>query len=57
MTDLSSQQWPFSSECKIHEYQIAMWGGPIGEIWDLERLAEMCQKQNRWASTTSPCPV
>jgi len=48
----SSQQWPFSPDCKIHEYQLAMWGGPIGEIWDLERLAEMCQQQNRWASTT-----
>ncbi|KXL51068.1 MAG: hypothetical protein FE78DRAFT_74794 [Acidomyces sp. 'richmondensis'] len=54
---ISWEQWPFSSECKIHEYQIAMWGGPIGEIWDLERLAEMCQKQNRWSFFFTSAPL
>lgn len=22
-----------------------MWGEPIGELWDLEKLAEVCQEQ------------
>jgi len=35
---------------------LPMWGMPIGELWDLERLAEKCVKEGRYTFflTSSP---
>ncbi|KAK3116689.1 hypothetical protein LTR53_002665 [Teratosphaeriaceae sp. CCFEE 6253] len=54
---ISFEQWPFDSEWKLHEFQLAFWGSPIGEIWDLERLAEVCKQQNRWSFFFTSCPL
>ncbi|KAL8709793.1 MAG: hypothetical protein Q9220_005579 [cf. Caloplaca sp. 1 TL-2023] len=32
----------------LHEYLLAMWGCPIGEMLDLEKLAKRCRELNRW---------
>lgn len=32
----------------LHEWLLAGWGMPIGEMFDLERLAETCQQLGRW---------
>jgi len=35
-------------EFHLHEVLLAGWGCPIGEMFDLERLAEECRKRDRW---------
>jgi hypothetical protein len=35
-------------EYALHEVLLAGWGCPIGEMWDLEKLAEECRKRGRW---------
>jgi hypothetical protein len=35
-------------EYALHEVLLAGWGCPIGEMWDLEKLAEECGKRGRW---------
>ena len=32
----------------MHEYLLAGWGMPIGELFDLEALSEMCVREGRW---------
>jgi hypothetical protein len=43
----------------MHEVLLAGWGCPIGELFDLEALAEECQKQKRWSFfvTSEVCNV
>jgi hypothetical protein len=43
----------------LHEVLLAGWGCPIGELFDLEALAEECQKQSRWSFflTSEVCNV
>ncbi|SNX85214.1 uncharacterized protein MEPE_03923 [Melanopsichium pennsylvanicum] len=35
-------------EAMLHETFLAMWGMPIGELFDLETLAQECRNQMRW---------
>ncbi|KAJ9473946.1 hypothetical protein PHBOTO_004033 [Pseudozyma hubeiensis] len=35
-------------ECMLHETFLAMWGMPIGELFDLEGLAQTCREMKRW---------
>jgi kynurenine formamidase len=32
----------------MHQRLLALWGSPIGELWDLERLSERCSEEGRW---------
>jgi hypothetical protein len=32
----------------LHESLLALWGCPIGEMLDLEKLSEVCKKEKRW---------
>ena len=32
----------------MHEYLLAGWGMPVGELFDLEALSEMCAREGRW---------
>ena len=43
----------------LHEILLAGWGCPIGELFDLEKLAEQCKKMNRWSFfvTSEVCNV
>jgi hypothetical protein len=34
-----------------------MWGMPIGEMWDLEKLAEECKRQQRWSFFFTSAPL
>ena len=47
------------SEYYLHEYLLAMWGCPIGEMLDLEKLAKRCQENGQWTFfvTSSPANV
>jgi hypothetical protein len=43
----------------LHEHLLALWGVPIGEMWDLEKLADRCRATARWTFflTSSPANV
>jgi len=43
----------------LHEVLLAGWGCPIGELFDLEQLAEQCKKTSRWSFfvTSEVCNV
>lgn len=40
----------------LHEFLLALWGVPIGEMWDLERVAEVARGQGRWSVFVSCAP-
>lgn len=41
----------------LHEYLLAMLGCPIGELWDLEALSELCASNNRWSFFLTSAPI
>ncbi|KAI3323260.1 hypothetical protein HD806DRAFT_535748 [Xylariaceae sp. AK1471] len=55
----SLECWPTQESWLLHEVLLAGWGCPIGELFDLEKLAEHCRKEGRWTFFVSsePCNV
>lgn len=55
----SFECWPTQKDWLLHEVLLAGWGCPIGELFDLEKLAEQCKKEKRWSFFVSsePCNV
>ncbi|KAI0433064.1 hypothetical protein F5Y09DRAFT_108971 [Xylaria sp. FL1042] len=55
----SFECWPSKQSWYMHEVLLAGWGCPIGELFDLEKLAEHCRKEGRWTFFVSsePCNV
>ncbi|KAI1358266.1 hypothetical protein F5Y08DRAFT_322220 [Xylaria arbuscula] len=55
----SFECWPSKESYHLHEVLLAGWGCPIGELFDLEKLAAQCQKEGRWSFFVSsePCNV
>ena len=52
------EAWP----CKdkrywLHEWLLAGWGLPIGELFDLEKLAMECEKAQKWTFFFSSVPL
>ncbi|KAF4334956.1 cornichon [Fusarium beomiforme] len=41
----------------MHEYLIAGWGMPVGELFDLEALGQICQEEQRWEFFISSAPL
>lgn len=41
----------------LHDWLLAMWGCPIGELWDLEKLAERCKVYKRWSFFLASVPL
>ena len=41
----------------LHEYLLALWGVPIGEMFDLERLSQECRAANRWKFFFTSAPA
>ncbi|KAB5539341.1 hypothetical protein GE09DRAFT_1138487 [Coniochaeta sp. 2T2.1] len=41
----------------MHQTLLAGFGMPIGEMFDLEALAEECQRQKRWTFFVSSMPL
>lgn len=54
------EAWPTQKEWHVHEYVLALWGMPLGEMLDLEKLAEKCRERGRWffffTSAPANCP-
>lgn len=42
---------------QLHPILLAGWGMPIGEMFDLEKLATECAKQERWTFFVSSMPL
>jgi hypothetical protein len=41
----------------LHEHLLALWGVPIGEMLDLERLAQRCRELGRWTFFFTSAPA
>ena len=41
----------------LHEYLLAGWGMPIGEMFDLEELSKLCRELGRWTFFVTSTPV
>lgn len=41
----------------IHDFSLALWGTPLGELWDLEELSEVCKKLNKWSFFITSAPL
>jgi len=44
-------------EYHLHEYLLACWGVPIGEMFDLEKLAVVCKEENKWWCFVTSAPA
>ncbi|KIW11223.1 hypothetical protein PV08_10523 [Exophiala spinifera] len=56
----SFERWPCPAEDQnwhLHQWLLAGWAMPIGELWDLETLSEMCEKHKRWTFFLSSAPM
>ncbi|KAK8161060.1 hypothetical protein BKA80DRAFT_332886 [Phyllosticta citrichinensis] len=45
----SFECWPSQKDWKLHEVLLAGWGCPIGELFDLEALADHCARTGRYS--------
>lgn len=41
----------------LHQWLLGGWGMPIGEMFDLEELAEHCRNSGRWTFFLSSVPL
>ncbi|KAK5048529.1 hypothetical protein LTR84_005619 [Exophiala bonariae] len=41
----------------LHEYLLAGWGMPIGELFDLEELSRICEEEQRWEFFLASAPL
>ncbi|KAF4539153.1 uncharacterized protein LTHEOB_10545 [Lasiodiplodia theobromae] len=46
-----------NTEYLLHQWLLAGWGMPIGELFDLEELAERCAQEGRYTFYLSSVPV
>jgi hypothetical protein len=46
----------FTGWC-LHEWLLTEWGTPIGEMWDLETLSKVCEKEGRWSFFLTSAPL
>jgi len=54
----SFEAWPCQNkEFWMHEWLLAGWGCPIGELFDLEQLSEECAKRKKWSFFFSSMPL
>jgi kynurenine formamidase len=53
------EAWPPTRAWDVccHEVFLSGWGMPIGELWDLEGLAQMCKETQRWSFFLTSCPL
>ncbi|KAB8225667.1 hypothetical protein BDV33DRAFT_198578 [Aspergillus novoparasiticus] len=54
---ISWEVYPPQSDVFLHEYVLAGWGMPIGELFDLEALARICQDLQRWSFFVASVPL
>lgn len=42
---------------ELHQVLLAGWGTPIGELFNLDGLAELCKKRNSWSFFFTSAPL
>lgn len=50
------ESWPSSKPWHLHHFILPRWGMPIGEMWDLERLAEVCHRRDQYEFFLTSAP-
>jgi kynurenine formamidase len=54
------ERWPTPEPYYLHEFILALWGMPLGEMLDLEKVAQLAKKNKRWtfffSSSPANCP-
>ncbi|KAL2826247.1 putative cyclase-domain-containing protein [Aspergillus cavernicola] len=48
---------PVDLEWQLHPILLAGWGTPIGELFDLDTLAEVCKQKGRWSFFITSVPL
>lgn len=51
------EAWPTQKDYALHEVMLAGWGMPIGELFDLEKLAAHCKQLGRYSFFVVSKPV
>ena len=51
------ERWPTPESYYLHEFIIALWGMPLGEMLDLEKLGQLCRRNKRWTFFFSSAPA
>lgn len=53
------EKWPPPADPILHSILLPLWGLPIGEMWDLEELSEVCRqrKQHTFFFASTPANV
>lgn len=53
----SWEAWPTQKDWSLHEVMLGGWGMPIGELFDLEKLAAHCKKEERYTFFVTSEPM
>ncbi|PNP43682.1 hypothetical protein TGAMA5MH_04654 [Trichoderma gamsii] len=51
------EAWPYPKDCCLHEWLLCQWGTPIGEMWNLEQLSDVCAELKRWSFFLTSAPL
>lgn len=51
------EAWPTNQDWFCHQFLISLWGVPIGEMWDLEKLAATCKERGTYSFYFSSMPA
>ncbi|KAK4938725.1 hypothetical protein LTR10_020908 [Elasticomyces elasticus] len=55
---LAFERIPYPQDSpSFHQYSISMWGSPIGELWDLEKLAQTCKSLGTYSFMLVSVPL
>ncbi|KAF4624406.1 hypothetical protein G7Y89_g13764 [Cudoniella acicularis] len=54
---IAFETWPPKAPYTLHDHLLAMWGTPIGELWNLEELAEACKKEKQYSFFLTSAPL
>jgi kynurenine formamidase len=53
----SLETWPVDFATSLHASMLPLWGMPIGELWDLDALGAICEKEGRWTFLLVSVPL
>jgi kynurenine formamidase len=49
--------WKDESAVVLHEWILVHFGMPLGELWNLEGLSELCKEEQRWSFFFTSAPL
>ncbi|KAF2168749.1 hypothetical protein M409DRAFT_65167 [Zasmidium cellare ATCC 36951] len=51
------EKWPPPKDPVLHSILLPLWGLPIGEMWDLEELAQVCRQKGQYTFFFASTPA